>query len=49
MTGDVGKTEATLRRVIELDAGNQPAYVALANYYVDQNRMDEAARQLESC
>ena len=48
MTGGAGKIEATLRRVIELDASNQQAYVALANYYVDQNKLDEAVHQLES-
>jgi cytochrome c-type biogenesis protein CcmH/NrfG len=47
MTGDAGKIEATLRRVIELDAGNQQAYVALATFYVDENKLDEAVNQLE--
>jgi tetratricopeptide (TPR) repeat protein len=47
MTGNEGRIEATLRRVIELDASNQQAYVALANFYVDQNKPDEAFHQLE--
>ena len=46
-TGDADRIESTLRRVIELDASNQQAYVALASYYVDQNKLDEALHQLE--
>jgi tetratricopeptide (TPR) repeat protein len=47
MTGDLAKREAALQRAIAIDPNDLGAVVALANQYVDQNRLEEAKRQLE--
>jgi tetratricopeptide (TPR) repeat protein len=48
VTGDLAKRESVLRRIIEIDDNALDAIAALANQYVDQNRLDEAKVKFES-
>ena len=46
-TGDLKRSEQALRRIIEVDAANLPAYERLARQYISQKRLDEALKECE--
>jgi tetratricopeptide (TPR) repeat protein len=46
-TADPGNQEKAFKRVTTADPGNVPARAGLANFYLNQGRFDEAARELE--
>jgi tetratricopeptide (TPR) repeat protein len=46
-TGNLKKSEQALRRIIEVDAANLPAYEMLARQYISQKRLDEALKECE--
>lgn len=45
--GDIPRLESSLIRVIQRDPGNQPAFVALANLYVERKRLDQALARFQ--
>ena len=45
--GDLGKVEATLRKAIEVDPSNSPAYDMLGNFFASQGKLDQAVKEFE--
>jgi putative PEP-CTERM system TPR-repeat lipoprotein len=46
-TGDLKKAEQALRRAIEVDSSNYPAYSMLGHLYFSQRRLDEALAEFD--